>query len=244
MTGPQHFERHASLYTRARPPYPAALWDELAELGLLEPGSRVLDLGAGTGQATGPLLAAGLRVTAVEPGPALAAELQERYPGALVQQSTAESAVLGAGAFDLAVCATAVHWLDLDVVLPRLHAALAAGAYLAVWMNEFGDPTVTTPFRVRVADIVARRGAPPRTERGLDPADWPVALTAGGHFEVVCTRRFRWTVRLTSDQVRDLFTTFSNWSPAEVEEAAEAARELGGVVTEHYTTPLIVLRRR
>ncbi|MDM7853611.1 class I SAM-dependent methyltransferase [Cellulomonas alba] len=244
MTGPQHFDRHASLYTRARPPYPAALWGELAELGLLQPGGRVLDLGAGTGQATGPLLDAGMRVTAVEPGPALAAELRERYPDAVVLPSTAESAVLDAASFDLAVCATAVHWLDLDLVLPRLHDALADGGHLAVWMNEFGDPAVTTPFRERVGDIVARRGAPPRTERALDPAEWPVALTAGGHFEVVTARRFRWSVRLSSDQVRDLFTTFSNWSAAEVDEAADAARELGGVVTEHYATPLIVLRRR
>jgi hypothetical protein len=40
-----------------------------------------------------------------------------------------------------------------------------------------------------------------------------------------------------------LFTTFSNWSAAEVDEAARAARDLGGSVIEHYETPLIVLRR-
>lgn len=42
---PMHFERQADNYARARPPYPAALWDRLGELGLLTPGSRALDLG-------------------------------------------------------------------------------------------------------------------------------------------------------------------------------------------------------
>lgn len=244
MTGPRHFERHAHLYTRARPPYPAALWDDLAALGLLRPGSRALDLGAGTGQATGPLLAAGVHVTALEPGPRLAHELRTRYPAATVHQQTAETAELARASFDLAVAATSVHWLDLDVVLPRLHDALVDGGHLAVWKNDFGDPAVSTPFRDRVEQIVARRDAPPRTERALDAAAWPVELTAGGYFELVHARTFRWSIRLSADQVRALFTTFSNWSTDEVEQAAAAARELGGHVTEHYLTPLIVLRRR
>jgi SAM-dependent methyltransferase len=244
MTGPLHFERHAHLYTRARPPYPAALWDRLRALGLLRAGGAALDVGAGTGQATGPLLAAGMLVTALEPGHRLATELRARYPEATVDERTAEEAELAAGAFDLAVAATSVHWLDLDVVLPRLHAALADDGHLAVWKNEFGDKTVSTPFRDRVHAIVERRDGPARTGPvTLDEASWPTALSAGGWFEVRHVETFRWSVELDADQVRDLFTTFSNWSPDEVEQAAGAARELGGAVTEHYTTPLVVLRR-
>jgi hypothetical protein len=43
--------------------------------------------------------------------------------------------------------------------------------------------------------------------------------------------------------VHDLFSTFSNWSAAEVDAAAQAARDLGGSVIENYETTLIVLRR-
>lgn len=244
MPGPQHFEQHAHLYTRARPPYPAALWDELAALGLLRPGGRALDIGAGTGQATGPLLDAGMHVTALEPGRRLAAELRARHPAAVVDEHAAEAADLPAGSFDLAVAATSVHWLDLDVVLPRLHAAIVEDGHLAVWKNEFGDPTFTSPFRERVDAVVALRTGPPRTGPGLDESSWPAELSAGGYFEVVHTRTFRWSMRLRDDQVHDLFTTFSDWAPDEIEQVAAAARELGGVVTEHYMTPLVVLRRR
>ena len=79
-----HFDAHADTYADARPPYPAALWQRLRELGVLQPGRRALDLGARTGQATGPLLDAGVEVTAVEPGSRLAARLRDAHPGATV----------------------------------------------------------------------------------------------------------------------------------------------------------------
>ena len=82
MVDPRHFEQHAAIYDDARPPYPRELWDELTRAGYLVPGRRVLELGAGSGQATGPLLAAGLHVTAVEPGPQLAARIRAAHPAA------------------------------------------------------------------------------------------------------------------------------------------------------------------
>jgi hypothetical protein len=54
---------------------------------------------------------------------------------------------------------------------------------------------------------------------------------------------FRWSVELDSAQVLDLFTTFSDWTAEEAGEAAAAVDDLGGLVTEHYVTWLIALRR-
>ena len=245
MPDPRHFDLHAEVYERARPPYPAALWQRLRELGLLRPGVRVVDLGAGTGQATGPLLRAGASVTAVEPGPALAERLRRRWPQATVHVATAESAPLAPASFDLAVAATSVHWFDLDAVLPALHRALVPGGCFAVWRTAFGDPSAAvTPFRERVARITARRGGEPRPGPGeLETGAWVERLTRSGHFTATRVEHFRWSVELGTGQVRDLFTTFSDWSTAEVEEAARAVDELGGQVLEHYVTPLIVLER-
>ncbi|MDT0164589.1 class I SAM-dependent methyltransferase [Actinotalea sp. AC32] len=242
---PGHFDAIADVYERSRPPYPDALWARLRGLEVLGPGVRVVDLGAGTGQATGPMLAAGAQVTAVEPGPTLAERLRRRWPGATVRVDTAEHVALAPGGFDLAVAATAVHWFDLDVVLPRVHRALVVGGHLAVWRNAYGDPSVPTPFRERVAAIVARRGAgAARPGPGeLDTEEWVERLTRGGWFAVRDVEHFRWQVDLTSGDVRGLFTTFSDWTPHEAAEAARAVDDLGGRVTEHYVTPLVVLRR-
>ncbi|MFG3619486.1 class I SAM-dependent methyltransferase [Nocardia sp. NPDC047654] len=245
MPGPLHFDTHAEVYDRARPPYPAAVWAELQALGLLRPGIRAIDLGAGSGLATGPLLEAGAAVDAVEPGLALADRLRRRWPAAVVHVDTAEQVELPTGVFDLAVAATAVHWFDLEVVVPKLHRMLRPGGYFAVWRNAFGDPTVPiTPFRERVAQIVARRETvePHRVPGELDTQTWAARLSSSGHFVTTHIRHFSWSIDMRTDQIRDLFTTFSDWKAAEVEEAARAVDELGGQVTEHYVTPLIVLR--
>ena len=241
--GPMHFNERAEDYDSARPSYPAELWTTLREQGLLEPGLRALDLGAGTGQATGPLVAAGLSVTAVEPGPRLAERLRARYPGASVVADRAEDLGMPDASFDLVVAATAVHWFDLDVVLPKISRLLAPGGRFTVWRNVFGDPTVTTPFRQRVGDIVRRRD--PRQRRSPDPEDLDATverLTRGGMFELVQTSTYRWSVDLSAEHVRRLFGTFSDWSESEAAQAGAAVEELGGSVVEHYQSWLILLR--
>jgi hypothetical protein len=40
--------------------------------------------------------------------------------------------------------------------------------------------------------------------------------------------------------VHGLFSTFSDWSPTEVDEAAAAVSVLGGRVVEHYSSWLLV----
>ena len=87
------FSEAAELYDRMRPGYPRAVFEELAEFGRLGPGSRVLEIGCGTGQATLPLAQRGYRVTAVELGAELAAIARRKlasFPGVEVVVSAFE----------------------------------------------------------------------------------------------------------------------------------------------------------
>ncbi|MFI9509694.1 hypothetical protein [Nocardia sp. NPDC052566] len=68
-------------------------------------------------------------------------------------------------------------------------------------------------------------------------------MTSSGHFASTRIEQFSWMIELSAEQIHDLFTTFSNWTAAEVDEAAQAANGLGGNVVEHYVTPLIILER-
>ncbi|KAF2420805.1 class I SAM-dependent methyltransferase [Microbacterium sp. B35-30] len=243
MADGMHFEKLADEYATARPSYPPQLWRRLHDLGLLRPGTTALDLGAGSGQATGTLLAAGLRVTAIEPGRRLSRLLRESYPTATVQVARAEDVELPASSFDLVVAATAIHWMDLSIVLPRVRTALTDGGRLAVWRNVFGDfEAPPTPFRERVAEIVRARRAPARTgPPAEDLTAMTGALTESGLFTVADASTYRWSLDLDADGVGSLFRTFSDWSPAEVAQAVDAVRELGGTVTEHYSSWLLVL---
>ncbi|GAA1694057.1 hypothetical protein GCM10009680_37260 [Streptomyces yatensis] len=75
------FDEDAELYNRARPGYPPELFDDLAEVAGTGPGCRVLEVGAGTGQATLPLAERGCRITAVELGADMAAVARRKLAG-------------------------------------------------------------------------------------------------------------------------------------------------------------------
>lgn len=243
MAGPMHFEARADDYAAARPPYPPELWARLRARGLVRSGRAALDLGAGSGQATGPLIAAGMHVTAVEPGPRLAGLLHAAFPSADVRVARAEDVELPDSVFDLAVAATSIHWMDLDVVLPKVARALAPSGRFVVWRNVFGDDEApVTPFRGRIADIVGARHAPPRPGPSAEDRDATArALTASGVFRLEDASAFRWSVDLDAGAVERLFLTFSDWTGPEVRQAVAAVVDLGGVVTEHYSSWMLVL---
>ncbi len=242
--GSEHFDRVAATYARGRPPYPDRVWTILEEHGVLTPGARLLEVGAGSGQATAELVARGADVVAVEPGPNLAGDLRALLPGVEVIEGRIEDVPLGPGGYDAAVAATSLHWVDLPVVLPRLREALRPGGLLAAWWTVFGDPDVSTPFRDRVHAISNPERRPETRRTGLDTVAWEADLTQGGWFAHVATEVVRWSTDLTAAQVRDLFATFPTWTADQIDAVARAAEELGGTVAEHYATGVYVLRRR
>ncbi|MER5470571.1 class I SAM-dependent methyltransferase [Streptomyces sp. NPDC002685] len=130
------FDEDAELYDRARPGYPPALVEALITCAGRSPAGNVLEVGPGTGQLTVPLARAGLRITAVELGPSLAAVTRRNlrpFPDARVEVAAFEEWSPPPGRrFELAVCATAFHWIDPAVRVPAMTAALAPGGTFAL----------------------------------------------------------------------------------------------------------------
>src|SRR4051812_30058843 len=102
-------------YGCARPPYPTELFEVLKAEGVIGPGREVLEVGAGSGLATRELIRSGSQVVALEPGPDLAALLEQNVPGASVVRCRLEDAPLADVAFDSVVAATSLHWVDLSI---------------------------------------------------------------------------------------------------------------------------------
>jgi SAM-dependent methyltransferase len=238
-----HFNQMATEYAHARPPYPDVLFDSLETAGVIGTGLSVLEIGAGAGLATKELARRGTRIVALEPGPQLVTLLRDAVPGVPILTTRLEDAQLPNRRFDSVVAATSIHWVDLSIGLPRLHSALRPHGWLAVWRTIFGDDNIQTEFRARVNQIVSARDqrdeAPDRQRRPTMQE-----LAADGWFEPIRTERWHWSIDLTAHQVGQLFKTFSDWTAAEAEAAAQAADELGGLVTEHYQSVLHLLRSR
>ncbi|MEU0128325.1 methyltransferase domain-containing protein [Streptomyces sp. NPDC006289] len=130
------FDSAAALYAAARPGYPPALLDTVEELaGRPLSGSRTVDVGAGTGIATRRLHARGALVTAVEPGPGMAAELRRSLPSVPVVRGDGNRLPLATGSADLITYAQSWHWTDPARALPEALRVLRPGGTLALWWN-------------------------------------------------------------------------------------------------------------
>ncbi|WP_329038466.1 class I SAM-dependent methyltransferase [Streptomyces sp. NBC_00178] len=130
------FDSAAAQYAANRPGYPPALLDAVEELaGRPLPGARTVDVGAGTGIATRLLLARGARVTAVEPGPGMAAELQRSLPSVPVVRGDGNRLPLATASADLITYAQSWHWTDPSHSLPEALRVLRPGGSLALWWN-------------------------------------------------------------------------------------------------------------
>ncbi|WP_351231817.1 class I SAM-dependent methyltransferase [Streptomyces sp. NPDC002133] len=243
------FDSVASQYAAARPGYPAALYDAVQELtGRPLKGSRVVDVGAGTGIATRGLRDRGARTLAVEPGHAMAAELLRALPGAPLVRALGDALPLADSTADLVTYAQAWHWTDPARSVPEAFRVLARphGA-LALWWNV-PDPDVpwTRDQEARLADRLPGYHAhsvtteAARIIRRLDAGLAPV------HRRLHWSRRVTLDTHLTHLGSRSFFAAMGPEAAAPVL-ADERARLLelfpDGVVDEAYALDLTVTLR-
>ncbi|KAL0094429.1 S-adenosyl-L-methionine-dependent methyltransferase [Phycomyces blakesleeanus] len=115
-----------------RPHYPDSLLEHF--LQIVPTGSNVVDLAAGTGIMTEPLVKAGYRVTPVEPVEAMRQEL-ERQVGIPALEGTSWKIPVDDGSQDAVMVAQAFHWFDDIETLREIHRVLKPGGVFALTWN-------------------------------------------------------------------------------------------------------------
>jgi SAM-dependent methyltransferase len=233
------FALAADAYERGRPGYPADALALLAERLALAPGRTVLDLAAGTGALTRPLLGTGAEVIAVEP----VAEMRAALPAAArVLEGTAERIPLDAASVDAVTVAQAFHWFDGDAALAEIHRVLTPGSGLAVvWNRRVEDDPVNEAMEAILAPH--RSGAP--THRW---DEWRAAFDRTTLFGPLEAHVFANEQVLDADGLADRIGSISfiaSLPDAERARVLGAARELaaGGTVTVPYRTDVQVCDR-
>ncbi|MEA2290606.1 MAG: hypothetical protein QOD55_2603 [Solirubrobacteraceae bacterium] len=175
------FARSAGAYERARPEYPADAVAWLARRLGLGPGRVVVDLAAGTGKLTRPLLGTGARVVAIEP----VAEMRRAIgPGAEVLDGTAEAMPVPDASADAVTVGQAFHWFDGPAALAEVHRVLRPGGALAVVWNS---RPLEDPVHAAIERIMApHRAATPAHHTGA----WEEAFAATSLFGALEKRTF------------------------------------------------------
>ena len=161
-----------------------------------------------------------------------------------------ETADLPPASFDLAVSATAFHWLDPVPALRRIHTLLRPKGAVALIWNSF-DNNLPDPFHDATTHLFAGKrtstssGAAGRPAHALDKERRAEDFAAAG-FAADPPQFLDWELSVDAAGVRRLYATYSNVTalPAPDRErlldglADIATRQFGGHVTRHMTTAI------
>ncbi|MGI8794764.1 MAG: class I SAM-dependent methyltransferase, partial [Acidimicrobiales bacterium] len=252
------FDRAADRYQRARPEYPAELYDHLLLITELSPPARLLEIGCATGKATLPLARRGFHITCLEPGAALAAEARANLAAFAVDvvEERFESWFTPHDQFAMVFAATAWHWLDPAVRYRRAADVLAPGGYLAFWGASHVIPCGGDPFFEELQEVYDEIGEPLPSDATLPrPQELAVDrddLEASGLFEMIDVRQYDWETIHDAEGYIDLLNTFSGhismegWQRDRLygEIRRRLAERPDGRLRRHWGAVLHVARRR
>jgi SAM-dependent methyltransferase len=191
----------AELYDRARPTYPAVLFEDLTTLS---EGRRLLEIGCGTGQATRDLVAHGFDVTCVDLSADMVEVARRNVPQATFVVADVET--WDGRGFDVVASFTAFHWLDARfetaarllrggglLAVVETHHVLGADAFFAEAQEDY-DAVVPHPDN---------RPPPP-------PEEIPDLEVDTERFEPAVTRRYPVEIEYTPDEYIAVLGTYSN----------------------------------
>ena len=221
----------AEAFDRTRPVCPAALFDDLVSVAGLGPGARVAEIGCGTGQATVPLAARGLAVTAVELSPALAGLARRRlagFPGAEVVTEAFERWRPERAGFDAVVAVSSLHWIDPGLRYAGPHRLLRPGGALAVAGCQFARAADGGRFWTEVQEdyrAVGYAGEPPPPADEI--AGWHFPPEAAAWFTETVSLRYPFRRRYSAADYVDLLSTQSGTRALGERLAAEFVRRVG-----------------
>lgn len=205
MTFQDHFSAHSDLYARARPHYPEALFEWLAEQAPVR--GCAWDAGCGNGQPSVALARHFDRVIATDPSPRqidhAVADRRIEY-----RAETAEHTSIADHSVDAVTVAQALHWFDLACFVAEVRRVAGPGALFTAWCyaNCRVIPAVDAVIAYLYDDILGAYWSPERrlVDEGYASLGIPFAPIAAPDFEMCVD----WNAR-------QLLAYLSSWSAAQ-----------------------------
>lgn len=248
----------AELYEQVRPSYPQSLVEVVLAHAQLEPGDRILDVGAGTGKATRLFAGRGHEIVALEPSPQMAgvarATLAEDARVTVVEGDF-EGWELPPEPFKLLISAQAWHWIDPAVRYVKARAALERGGALAAFWNHVDwqrvplRPVLAEAYRQAAPEFAPSGPMHPLTEHTYMVPEWEAEIESAGGFEQPLAQLFRWEQRYGAHEYARLLATHSDHAILDpvvrgrlLQQVEDAIESQGGELELTYVTHLCMAR--
>ena len=249
------FDTVAATYEKLRPGYVETLYQDIFAYRPLDEASHAVEVGIGGGQATGPILATGCAVTAVEPGANFCALCREKfaaYPGFTAVNARFEDADLPPESCDLVYSASAFHWVPEEIGYRKVFDILRPGGAFARFANhpfkDKGRPGMHEALQEVYAIYMPGSLVP--NEYSEEQAARRAAIAAKYGFTDIQHRLYRRTRDFTAAEYVQLLGTYSDHIAIEEKtrgrffrEIGEAIDRLGGRITIYDTIDLQLARK-
>lgn len=158
---PNRFQSTVPFYSRYRPPYPQRLIERVVAFLGLEPGDAVMDLGCGSGPLAVAFARLGLKVTGVDPEPAMldAARAAAREAGVELdlRQGSSFDWPEAIGPFRMVTMGRAFHWMDRKATLEALDRLVTDDGAVVLFDDEH-PRTVENRWRKELTELADRYG--------------------------------------------------------------------------------------
>jgi SAM-dependent methyltransferase len=241
------FDATARLYDEFRPGYPEPLFDDLVRLSGIPAGGRILEIGPGTGQATLPLARRGYSILGIEMGASMARLCRKNlrgFPNVEIRNTAFEDWEIEPEGFDLALAATAFHWIPYKAAYPRCARALKPNGSLALLWNFVDMPD--TRFYRNLQGIY--RSIVPRMHLSLPPElrieRQRKKIVGSGHFGPVTILRYPWQKEHDADSYIGLLKTMSDHAILAPKVRREVFRAIRKLIDAHggsFVRPVIAV---
>lgn len=209
-------------------------------------GISALDVGAGTGKATLAFAAHDVRITALEPDPAMALILRQRSAGADIHIAMASLETFEPEEqYDLVYSAQAFHWAAPETRWTNVAAALRPGGALALFWNQdrIADLAVWRQLLTLTQDHVPAAKpdtVAPTPEELLK--GWPqTELGERLEFGEFQQQHYKWVRELSRADYLAYLTTQSAYQMLEDEERDELIAQLEAVLPDPVVLEVVTL---
>lgn len=241
------FDAVAEDYLRARSEYPSEIFDQIFETASLKPGSPVLDVGCGSGQATLDFARRGCRIVALDPAKRALDLLAQRcsaLPEIELVHSTFEDFESDLK-FDLIVCAQAFHWLDLALAPRRFCGLLKPGGHVAL-LWHLQDVLPGSPQ----ADLYLLSSKYFKSFPIMNPPEYggefidamSQVLDQSGLFEDICVSEHPWQQSYEPEMFKTLFRSASNFARLDEPSKHQVGVELSDYINALPGDPVVDYR--
>lgn len=204
-------------YDFARPGYPASLFEEIVGAAKLCHNARLLEIGAGPGQATDYFVRNGYSVTSLEIGEDQVNFLRERYasfPNFQAVYSSFEEYDIPEESFDLVFSATAFHWIDPVVGIPKAYKLLKRGGAFALFWHLESIVRQETELQSELSRIFRQHA--PRLDDYISPEEGErlhmeriTQMGTDGLFGSVAAKIYRWNEEYATERYLRLLNSYS-----------------------------------